>query len=254
MKSYLTVLLLIFSVVFLSAQTDRVSLKKYCPKHEEQEGAICFAYATAYTALSIEHNIKNGITNENSKDFRSFSYGFVASEVKKEKSFWGKRFNRCGRNATAKMALEVLKNLGTVPFVNFQEKCACRKTNKFEDEAQKFRIQDYDTVGTVNLPDVIHIQNIKDKLLSKNPVITTIYQEGFFRNSNSSKTIVFPVEYVKKDINANHVVCLVGYDDNVESGSFLVKNNYNSWGEEGFSYVKYEDFIKLIRTSYVIEL
>lgn len=220
MKYFLTALLLLFSILFLNAQTGRVSLKEYCPKKEGQKGAICFAYATTYTALSIEHNIRNGITNENSPEFKSYSYGFVASEVKKGKSFWGKRFNRCGRNATAKMAMEVLKDFGTVPFMDFQNKCACGKTNRFENAAQEFRIQDYETVGVADEQDEVHIQKIKDKLLRKKPVITTIYQEGFFRNSNGSKTIVFPDGYVKKDNNANHVVCIVGYDDNVEGGSF----------------------------------
>ena len=100
----------------------------------------------------------------------------------------------------------------------------------------------------------MHIANIKLSLSNKKPVITTIYQEGFFYNSNGEANITFREGYQKRLINANHVVCIVGFNDKHNGGSFIVKNNYKSWGEDGFSFVKYEDFVKLIRTSYIIEI
>ena len=253
MKKINLLIFLLLLTPFISAQVSSISLEKYCPNDEGQKGAICFAYATTYSALSIEHNVKNNKV-KGSDEFKTFSYGFVASKVKKNKSFWGRMFNRCGRNATAKLALDVLKENGTVIYKQFPEKCKCKKTDRLLDEAGEFKIQSYEVVGNTEVDDAVHIESIKSRLKNKKPVITTIYQVGFFRSANEQEDILFPDGYQKKPNNANHVVCIVGFDDNRNGGSFLVKNNYKAWGKDGFAYVKYEDYLKLVRTSYVINL
>lgn len=247
-------ILFLLPLTILNAQETKISLEKYCPTKTGQEGALCFAYATTYTALSIEHNVKENNTDEASENFKSFSYGFVASKVKKNKSFIGRLFNRCGRNATAKLALEVLKENGTVSYSEFPEKCECKKTDEMMDKANVNKIKDYHIIEEPN--ENKYIKKIKNNLLNKKPIITTIYQEDFFgsRSNNGKESITFPGDYTEHDTFANHVVCIVGFDDAKNGGSFLIKNNYKAWGKNGFSYVKYKDFLKLIRTSYIIEI
>jgi len=255
MKISILFFLWTFIISEVNAQTtNNISLKTFCPTKQEQEGALCFAYATTYTALSIEYNIREDKTDENQKNFNAFSYGFVASKVKKNKPFFGRLFNRCGRNATAKLALEVLQNSGTVPFQDFQEKCDCSKTDRVADSAKRYKISKFNTIGNITIADSLHIQKIKHELSNKKPVITTILQESFFYKSNGVKDVTFPGSYTNSEKFANHVVCIVGYDDNHNGGSFIVKNNYKAWGINGFAYIKYEDFIKLIRTSYTIDI
>lgn len=255
MKNITLIFICLFIINGINAQsTNHISLKKYCPTTQGQEGAICFAYATTYTALSIEHNIRENKTDEALNDFNAFSFGFVASKVKKNKPFFGRLFNKCGRNATAKLALEVLQSSGTVPFKEFKEKCDCSKIDKVADLASKYKIKTFNTIGNTSISDSLHIKKIKYELTNRKPVITTILQESFFYNNNDINEVVFPNSYEKSEKYANHVVCIVGFDDNHNGGSFIIKNNYKLWGKNGFAFVKYEDFIKLIRTSYTIEI
>jgi len=244
----------IFFPTIIFAQIDSISLKQYCPTKLGQEGALCFAYAPVYTALSIAHNVTNNQTDETSNAFKVFSYGFVASKVKKDKSIFGQAFNRCGRNATVDLAFGVLLQNGTVLFNEFPENCDCKKIDKKLNDAKQYIIKDTVIIGDETTEVKSHIEKIKNALKLKKPVVIAIFQETFFYNCKNSKVLEFPLDYKQHLKSANHVVCIVGYNDKINDGSFLVKNNYTSWGQNGFSYVKYADLIKVIRGSYIFNI
>jgi hypothetical protein len=247
-------LILLFIITpLLAFSQDSVSLFKYCPKKLGQEGALCFAYAPVYTALSIEHNVLNNQTDENSPDFKVFSYGFVASKVKKDKSIFGRAFNKCGRNATVDLALGVLLKTGTVPFSVFSENCDCEKVDDLIQAAGQFKIRDTTIIGDENINIDTHIKNIKEALKQNKPVVIAIFQETFFYN-NKNYILQFPHNYKEHKTSANHVVCIIGYNDSINNGSFLIKNNYTNWGQNGFAYVSYLEMIKVIRGSYVFRI
>jgi hypothetical protein len=250
----LTFFVSLIAPFLIFAQNDSVSLKEYCPTKLGQKGALCFAYAPVYTALSIAHNVADNQTDEALPTFHVFSYGFVASKVKKDKSFFGRLFNRCGRNATVDLAFGVLLQTGTVPFNTFPQKCDCGKVNDLLQASQLYKIKDTTILGDETTKSAIHIQRIKAALKQKQPVVTAIVQETFFYNNKGNYSITFPANYQQNSASANHVVCIVGFNDTVNGGSFLVKNNYTSWGLNGFSYVRYTDLVKLIRSSYAFKI
>jgi C1A family cysteine protease len=251
MKKLLLLIALTPSVLF---SQDSVSLRRFCPTKIGQEGGLCFAYAPVYTALSIETNIKNNESDENSNSFEVFSYGFVASKVKKDKSVFGRIFNKCGRNGTVDLALGILLNTGTVLFSDFPEKCDCGKVNYFIQGAEKYKIRDTAIIGDANMEAETHIEHIKKALKKNKPVIITVFQEKFFYNSKGKFSVDFPTSYERNSKNANHVICIIGFNNAVNGGSFLVKNNYTWWGNDGFAYVKYADLIKIIRYSYIFNI
>ena len=70
MKNTILIFISLLIINEITAQNnDSISLEKYCPTKQGQEGAICFAYATTYTALSIEHNIRENKTDESLNNF-----------------------------------------------------------------------------------------------------------------------------------------------------------------------------------------
>lgn len=223
------VVCLLVALANSSGAQDKISLKQYCPFAVGQYRATCFAYATTY------------------------SDGFVASKIKRDKSLTGRMFNKCGKYATSEKALIVLRETGTVLKSDFSEGCKASGVKKYLNAAAQYRIKGYTIIGNNETNDTEHIRLIKSALKDSVPVILAIYQEGFFA-ANKQNTMSFPDGYEKHSTNANHVICLLGYDDDVNEGSFLVKNNYTSWGNGGFSYVRYEDMIKLVRESYRIVL
>ncbi|UOQ80991.1 C1 family peptidase [Hymenobacter sp. 5414T-23] len=247
------VALLVASTCSAVAQNDSISLRKFCPTKQWQEGATCASYATTYTALSTLHNVRNNVSDERLSSFKAFSYGFVASRMKQKKGLLTRAFSKCGLDVDAEQALDVLQQEGTVEFRKFPEYCACRKASNLLDDARRNATKKYTVVGDETSKDAQHIAQIKQALGANTPVITAILQTDFFRDIENSKS-VFPTDYVKNDDTSNHVVCILGYNDTLNGGSFLVRNNYENWGDNGYCYIPYTDMIKLIRSSYIIKL
>lgn len=238
---------IIFNRIDLIAQS--VSLEAYCPKKNGQYLSTCFAYAPVYTALSIMHNVRAGADDESKANFKVLSDGFVASKVKQEKGFFGRMFNKCGRYATVDLALGVLLKTGTVLKSDFPDGCATGEISKHIESAKTYRIKDTVLLGDEKIASVKHIEAIKSSLRDRSPVIIALFQEDFFHN-NTKYELNFPDNYAGHTQNANHVICIVGFDEERMGGAFLVKNNYPNWGKHGFAYVRYEDMMKLIRYSY----
>lgn len=242
-----------FLTVISATQAQTVTLRPHCPDKEGQWRATCASYAPVYTALSTQYNAAKGY-RQSDPDFRIFSYGFVASKMKANKPFFQRLFNRCGKHVTADMALQVLQQTGTVTQQQFPHNCDCAKQKQAQRNQPLFRIASFKEIGDINTPSATHISAIKSSLDQKVPVVTAILQTGFFI-SNREKLVQFPEGYTMENASANHVVCIVGYDDQLEGGAFLVKNNYTNWGnDQGFAWVKYADMLKLIRHSFNMTL
>jgi hypothetical protein len=230
-----------------------ISLEPYCPKKAGQYNATCFAYATTYTALSIMYNVKNQVTDEASPGFVVFSDGFVASKIKKDKRGFNRVFNRCGKYATADKALGVLLEHGTVLKKDFPDGCNAAAVDGFMERAARYKIRDTVNISKSSLSDQEYIAAIIEALKKQQPVVTAIFQDELLR-ANTSPEFDIPDTHSTGGQAANHVVCIVGFDSAVNGGSFLVKNNYTSWGRQGFSHIPYADFLKFVRYAYAIEI
>jgi hypothetical protein len=54
-------------------------------------------------------------------------------------------------------------------------------------------------------------------------------------------------------IYGGHAMCIVGYDDNKDNGSFEIQNSWGTiWGNSGFIWVRYSDFISWVNEAYEI--
>lgn len=175
---------------------SQVSLKSYCPTTTAQDGATCASYApTTYTAMSIMYNYRDGYT-EGMPNFYVFSEGFVASRIKRMKSFFGRAFNKCGRNVVVTDALNTLANPGTVLKRYFPEKCDCgkQKTTEVGNTFTLYKISSWKVIGTDTSNTAAHISDIIKCLDNFKPVVIAINQDDQFR-SNSSATFSFPASY-----------------------------------------------------------
>ncbi|RAJ77493.1 papain like protease [Chitinophaga dinghuensis] len=251
MKSLL--LAVAVAIGFQTSFAQSSSLREYCPFELAQVNATCASYATVYSALSTQYNAANGFHASDS-GFTAFSYGYIASRMKADKRGLRRIFNRCGLNVGADIALETLKKYGTFRMKEFPYICACTKLPGVESNYPSFKINNFTCLGTDSSIAVEHIEKIKGAIDQKLPVVAAIYQTPFF-HANRVADAVFPEHYEKVETKANHVVCILGYDEHRNGGSFLIKNNYADWGgDHGFGYVKYSDMLKLIRATYVISL
>ncbi|MFN5911989.1 MAG: C1 family peptidase, partial [Bacteroidota bacterium] len=51
-----------------------------------------------------------------------------------------------------------------------------------------------------------------------------------------------------------HAMCVIGYDDSKYGGAFEVMNSWGTgYGENGFVWIKYNDFKKYVQEAYIIQ-
>ncbi len=269
MKAALNILLFtFFSPVFSQSNiTSTVSLKDYCPTDRGQYKATCFAYAPVYTAFSIMKNLKEKRTEVKDKANNAYSDCYVASQLNQTNNWFVEKFTCCGQNGTYLKTLEFLKLNGTCLINDFKEKCVKKRKKLKMDESKLIKIKDYEVFEDVW--KYIYESNGKSenytseawiiKNLDKNiPVIIAPQQVASFLNltdpiwkpSDAEKLVI------KDGCIANHVICIVGYgkDSVTDEIYFEIRNNYIPWANNGFAYVKANDFLLFVQDAAIIKL
>lgn len=243
---------------------EKINLSEYCPSSKSQYRATCYSYAVVYTALSIEFNIKNNVTDKDQVNLNHFSPGVVASNHNSSLPLL-KRSLYCGRNGTASKSLEILKNTGTIKSSDYD--CDCKVFKKIKRKISEntiwYKISGYKSLEINNKHSENNLNWILNTLQEKHPVIIGLYQNTFFKNIKSEFIDNEQIDNNTQNIlnnaqngKSNHVVCIIGYDLNYKNGKgyFLVKNNYINWGSNnGFSWIPFTFLIPLIHKSYCIE-
>ncbi|RZJ72571.1 C1 family peptidase [Flavobacterium sp.] len=238
-----------------------IDLSTYCPKNKSQYKNTCYAYAVAYTAMTIEYNVANNVSEAVAVEKNSFSPGYVASYHNSSLPFL-KRSPWCGKYGTADKALSLLQSEGSV-FIRDYE-CNCESSGDIEKSLPsgtvKYRITDYQETNINFKLSQSAIDSIKSKLAENHPVIIAVNNHVRFSNVGKEE---FPdlstdelakVEKSAKNEGSNHVVCIVGFDDAFQNnnGFFLVKNNYADWGANGFAWIPYTYLLRIVEVAYTI--
>lgn len=114
-------------------------------------------------------------------------------------------------------------------------KFAVNPPKKCDINASKHKISSYKIIPINNLL----IQNIKNSIDNKTPVLIAIAIYTSFESINASKTGRIPIPNFKTEkCLGGHELCLIGYDDN--KSIFIVQNSWGSnWGDKGFCYIPY---------------
>lgn len=264
MRVYI-ILIFIANTRFFIGQNNQIDLSNYCPSNMAQYKSTCYAYAVVYTAFSTEYNIKHNITDSASINTNYFSPGVVASYHNSSLPFYSwSPF--CGRNGIASISLTILKNNGVTMASNY--KCDCKKYSIIKKEipatAKMFKITDDSTYAVNNKYSENSVYWIKSVLQNNHPVIIGLYQNNRLHNYKGKEMDdILPDAETLNEIEkhqpkgiSNHVICILGYNDNYKNGKgyFLLKNNFKDWGNgKGFCWVPYSFILPLIHEAYFIK-
>jgi C1A family cysteine protease len=132
-------------------------------------------------------------------------------------------------------ALDVLVSNGvatmaTVPWDPNISNCSQSQVlSSWNADAANHKIVYYRTIAAT-------VQGIKEQLAASNPVLMGIKVSNEFENYTGGilTSATFPANV------GLHAQCIVGYDDNMGSGSFRVANSWGtSWGDNGFYWIDY---------------
>jgi hypothetical protein len=224
------------------------SLKQYCPIPEDQSPyPSCTAWATTFAARTISESIAINRTNPLETSNNVFSPHYTFACVSKDPTYESGIF--------IGDALEFLKNKGAVRRVPTEKAIPLPTIAQFfYVNARHYPISDYVTLfdwadSHNGLTVEQKINPVKKSLSDKKPVIIAMKMNvSQFSYSKGPIWVSF-----RGQLDGYHAMCVVGYDDDIGGGAFLIQNSWgNNWANEGFIWVKYNDFAEFVFEAYEI--
>lgn len=111
-------------------------------------------------------------------------------------------------------------------------------------EAKNYTITGYQRIQSM--------EEIKHALLNKHLVVFGITVYESFETVDSDGIVTIPKE--NETELGGHAMCFVGYDDNLNGGSFIVRNSWGEiWGDKGYCYMPYSMY-KYIMDIWTVKL
>ena len=220
------------------------SLKQYCPMPRRQgNNGTCTAWAIAYAARTIAEAVENNWIDREKITVESFSPLFLYARSKNEG-------DDCRSGAYVEKALNVMKDEGVVKFNRFSVDCATYVPKSLMQEAQQYKITGYYTLFDYTSFFAIKVDETKKAISQNKPVIIAMQN---YKSFNTATTEVW--NGVTDDFRGHHAMCVIGYDDNKNGGSFQLMNSWGSdWGNDGFIWVSYKDYCKNVDYAYVMDV
>ncbi len=114
------------------------------------------------------------------------------------------------------------------PYVAYDAECACPY------DEREYCLDGWAAVGYVW--DIPSVAQIKQAIVNHGPVATCVYVNDAFQAYSGGVFNACEDEWI------NHVVVLVGWDDNRgENGAWRMRNSWGpGWGEAGYMWIEYE--------------
>lgn len=219
------------------------SLRAYCPRVGNQDTySTCVGWASSYAARTILWARSKGITNTQEITNHAFSPGYVYRNIVDPSDH-----PTCGRGALISSALDVLRDKGDVTYQRYNVMCPDQVPPSLDAEAQAFKIKEHATLFEINEVAESKIERVKKALEAKNPVVIGMYVPNSFHTVHTTLWQPTPQEKAAPLPRGGHAMCVIGYDDDKFGGAIEIMNSWGtSWGEQGFCWIKYEDFAKYV--------
>lgn len=213
---------------------ERVSLQKYCPTplNQGQQGS-CVAWASAYAARTILEAQRTGKDPNSVK----FSPSFLYNQIKLE---------GC-QGSYVKYAMDNMYAKGAVHFKDFaydDRDCSRQPSSELRQKAVNYRIKGFQRLTEENKGKTYEMMGIKQNLAKGSPVVIGMMVGGSFMSNMMGKEMWIPAQsdYSQQGFGG-HAMCVIGYDDFLKGGAFLIMNSWGTeWGKGGFAWVRYSDF------------
>jgi hypothetical protein len=238
-----------------------VSLLKYAPPIGSQGAAgSCVGWSVGYAINSIAYRI----TVENSKGKLKYPGAFSPSYVFNQV----KRSEDCSGGSVISDALELLANEGSIPIHDFpysDKSCSLSPSDDQVEQAEDYIIEDFRRLSSTTSQRSLALA-VRRALANKHPVaFGMLVGDAFQKYKKEDYTLKISAQdnelldslgtdtMYQREGWGGHAMAVVGYDDNRDGGAFHVMNSWrSSWGDQGFIWIKYGDFIRWVTSAYEV--
>lgn len=220
-----------------------IDLRKYAPTARKQDGPTCVGYAVS-NALTIMIAKKDAVNNISELDKMVFSAHYIFNQIQ----------NRgCDGGSRITMAVELLKNQGDCYASEFdhlgkQENCTYPPMPELTKKAVNFKIKDYVTTFLEETKGDTKIAKTREQLAKGRPVIVGMNIPGSFYLAPPG-TKYLNTALARPEPLGGHAMCIVGYDE-IKKAMLIMNSWGTEWADEGFIWMKYDDFTKYAEYGY----
>lgn len=235
------------------------NMLQYAPPAYEQEGGTCVGWAAGHCAMSILANKSCGDVLPLHKDLGRFDPLFTytiansgMAEPCDEGMFIGQHF-------------EIQESIGIVREL-FPPELYCDShwlldengipiSSYYQLAAAPYKMTHW---GWLNTDTTGWLQDLKSYLSNDIPLVFgAVVNDNLDFNWNGGQIgpdAVWKYENTENGDAGLHAMCIVGYDDNVAGGAFLVRNSWgDNFGVEGNFWLRYSDFQEVEDETWVLE-
>ncbi|MCB2221562.1 MAG: hypothetical protein KQI35_14280 [Bacteroidetes bacterium] len=221
------------------------TIEQYCPTPGSQgKTGTCTAWALAYNARTIIAARQMGLNGASVNDI-IFSPSYIFEQIKRPDDY------NCMIGTQIKEGMNTMKNKGVPLLVDLPFACGASINENVNQKASQYRIGGHKMLFTFNTTPESKIEDVRMAIANQKPVII-----GFNTPKSFKKSGVVWERDATDDPNTDypgHAMVIVAYDDNKYGGAVKVINSWGTeWGENGFVWIKYQDFAAFCREAYEI--
>jgi len=218
------------------------SLKTFCPKPGNQLQMNSSAvWATTWSALGILKAVSTNTTIPDKITAACFSPAYVMAYIKSTDDA------DCQKDLDLFEALNFIYTEPLALHRDINDFCPSRKELNMDQLVLNPVTGGFSRLIEKNMSPAQKIFTVKKSIAHNYPVVIGMYCPPSFQNA---KIYWQPQEYEKGEY-PGQALCVVGYDDKMYGGSFEVINSWGSrWGNDGFMWIRYDDFLKFTRYAY----
>ncbi len=224
---------------------ESVSLLKYAPARGDQGAqGSCVAWSSAYAARTI---LESASTKQDPNSL-AYSPSFLYNNI---------ALDDC-QGSYIQKAMEFMQKEGAVPLRDFSydpNDCSRQGDNSTQQEAAQNKIHGFTRLTETEDVNGINIRAVKEHLAKDAPVVIGMLVGGTFMQDMMGQKVWHPTS-ADQQMNGfgGHAMCVIGYDDRVEGGSFQIMNSWGTnWGDNGVAFVRYGDFKNFVREAYGLD-
>ncbi len=224
----------------------KASLEQYCPTPGSQgQYGTCVGWATAYGARTIIYALQNDL-KKGEIDGTAFSPSWVYNQIKTPDD------NNCQGGSSIREALELMRDDGAAKLEDLEYKCDNTVPADVKVLAKDYKIRDCIRIFGLSSDKEIKMNTVKKAISEKHPVIIgfNIPNSFFYIEGDIWKPAV---NDNPKVLYGGHAMLVVGYDDTKYGGAIRIMNSWGTaWGDNGFVWVKYDDFANFCKYAYEV--
>ena len=210
------------------------SLRVFAPPVQSQGSTpSCISWATAYAGLTIVKRIEKG-----SLDVSPFSAMNLYNRVRPYDNL-----NQCDAGSVFESNVILINNKGVAYDGNYPEYCE----NLSPTLAYANKLYDYEDLD-------ITAWNIKYAIARNRPVMIgmKMYSGNYWATMSYHETGIWNGTHTGT-IGWNHGMLVIGYDDRVAGGAFLVMNSWGTdFGKDGYFWLKYNNVLNEVICAYAL--